>query len=243
MIKQFFKAKVVQYLNQKGLTIVPFDSREAQLEKVRYNWLIKQNINSIIDVGASTGGFATKARELFQSATIYSFEPIPRSYRTLTKKFASDKNFKAFNIALGNASGQFDFYLNEHVGASSFMEISDLQMDAHPNTQKYSKIKVPLDKLDNLIYPDDLTTNILLKLDVQGYEIEVLKGADKLLKHIGYIYSEVCFEKLYEKQPLFDDIIDFLKERGYRIAGVENISRSLKDGTFLNADVFFTRNH
>ncbi|MBN1464395.1 FkbM family methyltransferase [candidate division KSB1 bacterium] len=241
-LKEYFKAKVIKYLNHKGLTIVTFDSREVQLEKVRNDWLTKNNINSIIDVGASDGGFATKARKLFQRAKIYSFEPIPSSYKILTKKFASDKNFKAFNIALGNTVGQSEFHLHEHVGASSFLRISDLHIDAHPYTKNCSEIKVALDKLDNLIKIEDLTPDILLKLDVQGYEIEVLKGSEELLKHTRYVYSEVCFNKLYEEQPLFDDIADFLRERGFHIAGVENIARSTKDGTFLNADVFFTRN-
>jgi FkbM family methyltransferase len=242
MIKQFLKVKVIKYLNKKGLTIVPFDSREAQLEKVRYNWLTNQNINSIIDVGASEGGFASKARELFRGAKIYSFEPIPSSYKTLTKKFKSDKNFKAFNIALGNTVGQLEFHLNEHIGASSFLKTSNLHVDAHPYTKNYSKIKVASDKMDNLVEASELTQNVILKLDVQGYEIEVLKGAEGLLKHVKFIYSEVCFNKLYEEQPLFDEIINFLRERGYRIAGVENISQSLKNGMFLNADVFFARN-
>ncbi|MBN1561074.1 FkbM family methyltransferase [candidate division KSB1 bacterium] len=240
-MKQFLKTKVVRYLNEKGLTIVSFDSREAQLEKVRYNWLTDQHINSVIDVGASDGGFAAKARELFRGAKIFSFEPIPSSYKILTKKFASDKNFRAFNVALGNTVGQSEFHLHEHIGASSFLRISNLHIDAHPYTKNYSKISVALEKLDNLIKIEELTPNILLKLDVQGYEIEVLKGAEELLKYIRCIYSEVCFNKLYEEQPLFDDIIDFLRKRGFHIAGVENIARSMKDGTFLNADVFFTR--
>lgn len=233
----------IKYLNKKGLTIVPFQKREAKLEQVRYNWLIKENISTIIDVGASEGRFATKARELFPEAIIYSFEPIPRSYQKLIKKFNSDKNFKAFNTALGNAIGELEFNQNEHIGASSFLEISKLQIDAHPYTQNYSKIKVAVDKLDNLIKASDLTPNIILKLDVQGYEIEVLMGAERLLKHIKFIYSEVCFNELYEGQSLFDDIIYFLRGKGYRIAGIENISQSLKDGIFLNADVFFVRNY
>jgi FkbM family methyltransferase len=240
MIRQLLKTKFIKYLNKKGLTIVPFNTREAQLEKVRYSWLIKQNINSVIDVGASEGGFATKFRGLFPEAKIYSFEPIPRSFKKLIKKFELDKNFFAYNMALGNTTGELEFNRNEHIGASSFLEISKLHKDAHPYTQNYSKIKVGVNKLDNIFKPNNLTPNIILKLDVQGYEIEVLKGAEGLLKHIKFIYSEVCFNKLYEKQPLINEIVSFLKEKGFQISGIENISQSIKDGLFLNADAIFT---
>jgi len=232
---------ISNYLKKKNLKIVPFDSREAQLEQVKYNWLIEHNIKTVLDVGASDGAFSTKARSIFPDAMIYAFEPIPQSYDKLIKKFKADSKFKAFNVALGDNTGKLDFFKNEHIGASSFMKISDLQINAHPYTKDYSKIKVNIDRLDN--YTEDLkiNPNILLKLDVQGYEIEVLKGAEKLLEEVKIVFSEVCFDYLYEGQPLFGDIIDFLSLRGYRISGIENIAQSIKDGTYLNADVFFIR--
>jgi FkbM family methyltransferase len=241
VIKSLLKSIVIKYLNKKKLTIVPYDSREGQLEQVRYNWLIKHNINTVIDVGASQGVFSAKARSLFPNAMIYAFEPIPGSYQTLTEKFRSDNKFKAFNVALGNEIGQKDFFKNQHIGASSFMKISDLQMDAHPDTKNYSKIKVNLDRLDNFIEDLIIRPNIFLKLDVQGYEIEALKGAEKLLEKTKVVFSEVCFDYLYEGQPLLGDINDFLSQKGYKIIGIENIARSVKDGAYLNADVFFIR--
>ena len=88
---------------------------------------------------------------------------------------------------------------------------------------------------------ENLEANILLKIDVQGYEKSVLEGAEELLKNTKVILTEVSFNELYKDQALFNEIIDFLKERGYYLAGIENISQSLKDGTFLQADVFFVR--
>ena len=203
---------------------------------------MNQNINTVLDVGASHGQFATKARTLFPEAMIYSFEPIPSSYKILNKKFKADKNFKAFNIALGTTTGKTEFYQNNHVGSSSFLEISTLHIDAYPYTKNYSKINITVDKLDNIIKAEELILNIILKIDVQGYEKKVLEGAEELLKNVQIIYTEVSFNELYNGQPLINEIVDFLKERGFKIIGIENVSQSIKDGTFLQADVFFMNN-
>lgn len=242
MIKSALKSLLIKYLNTKHLTIVPFDTNDGKIEKVKYYWLIDQNINMIIDVGASNGVFASKIRKYFPNTLIYSFEPIPDSYRKLVKRFKSDIYFKAFNIALGNTSGKLKFNQNVHVGSSSFLEMSTLHKEAHPHTKNYSKINVRVDKLDNLINFEDEKLNIFLKLDVQGYERFVIEGADQLLQKVKVIYTEVSFNELYKGQSLINEIIYFLEEKGFKMVGVEDVSRSVIDGTFLQANVFFTRN-
>ena len=242
MIKSILKSFIKKILITRGSVIKPYNEYEEKLEKVKYNWLLNQNINTVIDIGASDGGYAMKVRNLFPHAKIFSFEPIPESYKKLNDKFKSDENFKAFNIAVGNTTGKSEFYQNNYVGSSSFLEMSTLHIDAYPYTKDCSKIEVNVDKLDNIIKANELVPNVILKIDVQGYEKYVLEGAEDLLKNIKIIFTEVSFNSLYKSQWLFNEIIDFLKERGFIIGGIENISQSLQDGTFLQADVFFIRN-
>ncbi|MFH1852172.1 MAG: FkbM family methyltransferase [Candidatus Neomarinimicrobiota bacterium] len=241
MLKNYVKLILINYLNKKYMTIVPYNTHASQVERVKYKWLIDKNINTIIDIGASTGGFVHKIRPFFPDAMIYSFEPIPDSYNYLVKRFSKDKRFMAYNLALGDVTGQMDFYINKHIGASSILEMTDLHKTAHPHTANYSKTIINIDKLDNVFSREDLKEKILLKLDVQGYELKSLKGAQKLLKNIYAIYTEVSFCKLYEGQALFNDIIEFLAKMGFKLVGIEDISQSTIDGRFLQGNAFFIK--
>ena len=242
MNKTKIRALLEKFLNKKHLTIVPLNTVEGKIEKVRYNWLVNLNINTILDVGASTGGFASRIRYHLPKAMIYAFEPIPESYRELTKRFKSDRRFKAFKIAIGDNSENLKFHQNTHVGASSFLEMSALHKDAHPYAKNFSTISVAIDTLDNVVAGEKLQSNILLKMDVQGYEKRVLEGAEQILKKTKVVYSEVSFSHLYDGQPLVNEIVDCLNQHGFRMAGIENVSQSTKDGAFLQADAFFLKN-
>ena len=237
------KSLIKKVLYKRGLVIKPYEEYEEQLEKVKDDWLINQDIKTIIDIGASYGGYAKKIRKLFPNAKITSFEPIPASYKSLTSFFETDPNFKAFNVALGDRTGTMEFFENDYVGSSSLLEMADLHKEAYPQTKNYSKINVDVDTLDNMIEPSDLDSMVLVKIDVQGYEENVLRGAEQLLPHVDIIFTEVSFNPLYKGQLLINGIIDLLKENGFAIAGVENVSQSLKDGTFLQADLYFTRSN
>jgi hypothetical protein len=83
----------------------------------------------------------------------------------------------------------------------------------------------------------------LLKLDVQGAEWMVLEGAQDILKRVKLIFMEVSFNTLYENSLLFSDTVIRMNQLGFNVKGIENISQSLIDGTFLQADVYFVRNN
>ena len=117
-----------------------------------------------------------------------------------------------------------------------------LHHEAYPITKDYTKYEIEVNTLDKIFEEIELNSNILLKLDVQGYEKSVLEGAEKLLSATKLIFMEVTFNPLYKDQYLFNDMIGFLNERGFNIAGIENISQSLVDGTYLQADAYFIKN-
>lgn len=241
MIKRIIK-NILRYY---GKEVVPYNDYEKRFEPVKFNWLKSFNIQTIIDVGASDGGYAKKIRAIFPQAKIYSFEAILESYQHLSKKFSNDPNFKAFNICLNNYNGNCDFFINEYKGSSSLFHMSKLHKDAYPFTQKYYAINTECKRLDTFIEENALNfeDNILLKLDVQGAEWNVLEGAEKILQRVKVVFMEVSFNKLYDNSILFTETIIRMKQLGFKVAGIENISQSIIDGTFLQADVYFLREY
>jgi len=80
----------------------------------------------------------------------------------------------------------------------------------------------------------------MIKLDIQGYELAALKGMPELLQRAAYVYAEVSFLPLYVGQPLAAEIVTWLSERGFEMAGIQTIGR-LPDGTCAQADILFSR--
>ena len=142
---------------------------------------------------------------------------------------------------MSNLVGEVNFFKNQHVGASSLLEMTNLHKVAHPYSKNYDKIIVKSNTLDNFFKNRKLENNILLKLDVQGAESSVLEGATDLLKKVRLIYSEISFNELYEGQMFITEIIYYLKNFGFRFVGIEDVSQSLKDGVFLQGNAFFIK--
>jgi FkbM family methyltransferase len=235
--------KIIKNLIRKtGREIRPINYHEERILKVKNDWLINENINTIIDIGANDGGYATKIRKIFPTAKIYSIEALTPAYNILVSKFTNDKNFYSFNYALSNYTGETSFWeCNASSACSSLLEMDELHKNLYPSTANNKLITLPCYKLDDLLQSNILQKNILLKIDVQGSEKIVLEGSKEILKSTHIIYSEVSFNSLYKNSLLFNEYASFLYSLGFKIEGIENISQSKIDGAFLQADAFFKR--
>ena len=94
--------------------------------------------------------------------------------------------------------------------------------------------------LGDYLDPAEIERPCLLKIDVQGYELGVLKGAGSCLDHVDVVYVEASFVELYQGQPLADEVIDTLESLGFREAGRFNLSRD-RHGREVQADFLFER--
>lgn len=235
---------LIKYLLRKsGKKIIPYDIYEDKLNQVRYLWLTSININTIFDIGASEGQFCRRIRKIFPDVRIYSFEALQQSYQQLITDFPENNLHKSFNVVLGNTDGETDFYQCNEVGSSSMLIMDELHKTAFPTTTENKLIRLKCERLDDFILKNNLTfeKEIMIKLDVQGAEKIVLEGAPKLLEKASVVYSEVNFNSLYKGDVLFNDLSDYLYKKEFRIKGIENITQSLVDGRFLQADVIFVK--
>lgn len=204
-------------------------------------WFEGAGICTVLDVGSYTGGFAFAMRQMLPDTQIYSFEPLPENHQKLVHNLERFGKFQAFHTALGNEQGELTFWRNDFVASSSALAMSELHKQSFPETGHAVTVHVPVARLDDFLERVELKGKMLLKLDVQGYELEVLRGGLKTLEDVDYIFSEVSFQPLYEGQPLFDDVYDFLKPLGFAYAGDLEVLPSPVDGSILQADALFIR--
>ena len=197
-------------------------------------------ISTILDVGANQGQFALSARYFYPKADIHSFEPVPGVYNTLFQNTRKATSINTYNFALGSTSGTLEFYSNDYSHASSALQVSSLQQQMLPHTAAVNKIKVPVKKMDDLLTNISFTSPVLLKLDVQGFEKEVLKGAARSLDKVDYLLFETSFVQMYDGEPLFDEMHNFVKELGFEFIAPVGFLQT-NDLQILQMDLLYKR--
>ena len=197
--------------------------------------IIKQftKINTFIDVGANKGQFSLLINSLFPKKYILAFEPIRSEYLIYKKIFKNDKSVKIFNVGLGSKAETKQLYLTKTRDSSSFLKPTKTINNLFRNTNIVSAEIVKIKKLSSFL--PRLKKPIFLKIDVQGYELEVLRGAD--LNQIEYIYLEGSYIKLYENQPLIKDIVKYLSKKNLKLTAEYNLIK--KNNKKIQADFLF----
>ncbi len=233
------KKNIEKIINRLGYTVSKINSIENELLRGKYDWLINLKPNSIVDVGANSGGFAMKINKILPEARIHSFEPLHSVFDELKENTNNISNITYHNYALGNFEGELEINKNEFSPSSSFYSVGTKHTQAFPHTAKTEKEIVKVKMLDSIFNSLDLTSNVLLKLDVQGYELDVLKGGARSLNSVNIIIAEVSFYPLYIDQPLFKDVYSFLFERGFDYFGNFDQLVDPNDHRILQADAIF----
>lgn len=211
----------------------------APSEKNKHLWLTSLNINTVVDIGAHEGEFAAKIHDILPTASILSFEPLTGPFNRLKENMRSVPNFRAYNYACGDENGTKTMYKNEFAPSSSLLQMAQLHKDAFPFTEHESEESIEVRQLDCVLSDVQLRDNILLKIDVQGYEMKVIAGADQLISRTKLLIVETSFRVLYDGQSLFDDLYDTLRAKGFSYAGNWNQLLSPADGSVLQADAIF----
>jgi len=194
------------------------------------------DIKTVIDIGSNKGQFSLLTRYYFPKAKIYSFEPQGRILSKQKKIFSNDSNIKFFQMGLGNEKCNKKFYVTNREDSSSFLEPKNTYVETY-KIKSFKKIKI--NKLENMINSDKLEKNVLVKLDVQGFELEVLKGAKKLLNKIDYIITEMSYQNIYKNQVVRSDLKLFLKKNNF--VKVKNINITKFDKKLFQSDALFRK--
>jgi len=204
--------------------------------------LIKSLKPTIFDVGAFDGRSIIEYRKIFSNCIVYSFEPTPSSFRKLKRKFGEDLGVHLFNLALASNAGQQVFFVNDSDLTNSLLAPSQDGISLYPQMKERERISVPTATIDLICERENVQCIDVLKIDVQGGEMEVLLGAKKALEKglIKLIFLEVEFREVYHNQPLFHDISKFLLVYGYSLFAIYNLTHSF-DGRLIYGDALFVR--
>jgi hypothetical protein len=169
------------------------------------------NIKGVLHIGAHYGEENSLYNELGIKNRIY-FEAVPSTFDILVKNINGEGT--CINTALGNIIGEIEMNIETaNNGQSSSILEADIHLKQYPHITFNEKIKVPITKLDTFNY--DTKDYNFINIDVQGYELEVFKGALKTLKHIDYIIAEVNRVDVYKGCAKVDELDEFLKTFGF----------------------------
>lgn len=208
----------------------------------RKKLLFYHRITKILDVGANSGQYAQETQKLGFKGTIISFEPVRGVFEKLHRKSLKNKKWTAYNYGLGNKEEKQNINISENTYSSSLLDIMPSHIKSAPESKIINKEYVTIKKLDSvfdsLVDKDDV---VLLKIDVQGFEKNVLEGATKSLKKIQGIQVEMSIEELYKGEMLYMDMIRLLEFYGYSLCSLENGFYDKKSGKLLQVDGFFFR--
>ncbi|OSQ53511.1 FkbM family methyltransferase [Marivita geojedonensis] len=186
--------------------------------------------NVIYDVGANVGTWAQLAHSQFPRAEIHAFEPLEKHLARLRKFATETDRVHIHEVALGAKSGIHTLHVTNFSDASSLLELGAKGAEVWGLSES-EQINVPVERLDDRIAELALAYPGLIKLDVQGFELEVLTGGTEALRRAHSVLIELSFEEIYEGQPASHEVLGFLAEAGF-------VLRAFGKGVRLGEPVF-----
>lgn len=199
------------------------------------------NIKCLVDVGANVGQFSLLCKIVHPNAEIHAFEPLKEAADTFQKVLGHTTNVHLYRHAIGSKVADQCINVTARSDSSSLLA-PDAQPWFFPGTHAVSREVVRVLPLQDVLRGEDILSPALLKIDVQGYEGEVLKGSERLLGSFNWIYCEASFIELYAGQPLADEIISWLAIRGWKLVSVTCDHTLLYQGRTIQADLLFKKN-
>jgi FkbM family methyltransferase len=210
-------------------------------EQRRATVLTSAAVDLVIDVGANAGQYALEARDVGYTGPIVSFEPVASCFERLERAAATDPSWTCRREALGSQLGRAVINVAANEGKSSSMLAQrPLDLGTLATMRYVAQEDVAVTTLD-VVGPEIVgdSRNPLLKLDVQGLELEVLRGAQRFLPRVAVVECEVSLVAVYECQPLWRDVIDHLEAHGFALWALEPGYSDWSTGQVLELDAIF----
>lgn len=231
------RALVKRSVNRLGMDITrnPFHRRLIRLCE-------RLDIDHVLDVGANTGQYATFLRDGGYTGRILSCEPLACPARALRAKAARDPRWQVEQLALGARPGTVGVHVAGNSYSSSVLPMLPAHLAAAPDSRYVAEETVTVSTVDELAARHRLPLGrTLLKIDVQGYEWEVLAGAAAALPELAAVQVELSVVPLYAGQRLMDDIICVLAGHGLETWLLEPGFSDPRTGRMLQCDGVFAR--
>ena len=209
-----------KWLRSLGYELVPYPPkvwvRSRDLLTMVFD---KLSIDCVFDVGANHGQYGNQLRDIGYKGWIVSFEPVHAHSEELAKLAAALPPWRVFNYALGSANGQAEINICEEDELTSLLTPLG-PTKSHPGNRVVNKETIGVRRLDSIF--DECTAGIAaprlyLKLDTQGYDLEVVRGAGGVLDKFMGAQTEVSFRPIYQGMPGYVETLREFETRGFTV--------------------------
>lgn len=236
MSNQSFIQKIILKLTiEFRFLLKRFDTTIVKSETINKNYIKRfLPVNPvIIDAGAHVGGDSIEMYRLYRGAVVHAFEPVPHIFSLLRHNTRKFKGIHCHTIALSNQNGEQVMHVSSGAsdGSSSLLAPKEHLKD-HPDVFFNQTIKVTTQTLDTWAADQQLDHVDLLWLDMQGFELEVLKASRIILPTVKAIHMEVSTRATYEGVPLYHEVKEWMQSNGFK-AEVEAIPQGWDMGNVL----------
>jgi FkbM family methyltransferase len=227
-------------LRKFGFELERYETSTSQ-HKLQQQLILSHKIDLLLDIGANSGQFGEKMRDIGYKGKMVSFEPMRKAFTLLKAKADADKNWDAHNCALGDEEKETEINISENSYSSSLFSIKKELTDSVPATKVIAKEAIKVKRLTDVISLKELSAyrNIMLKIDVQGYEFLVLKGCTPILPHVKLVQTEMAFTVLYESGRLYDEMIAYMKSINFELYSLIPEFYDAATGKLMEADGVF----
>lgn len=197
------------------------------------------DIRTVIDVGANRGQFALIARHRWPDARLICFEPLSKPVAVLHRLLGEYAGVEIVQAAASAGAGTATIHVSRRDDSSSLLPITKHQSATFPGTEEIATEEVRTTSLDDYL-GGEIARPVLLKLDVQGFELEVLRGAEGTLSSIDFVLVECSFQEFYTSQATADDVVRFLHRHGFSL--LTGTAPSVdRHGVVVQLDFIFAR--
>lgn len=225
----------VTQLAKRGFVVRrnPAARRQAMLQT--------HGVDVVFDVGAARGAYGKELRDFGYEGAIVSFEPLADAYARLIRTRGDDRQWKTHQCALGSRTEKAEINVASNSDSSSMLPLAAAHVAAAPHVGYVGTEVVEVERLD-VLAPEHLEPNsrAFLKLDTQGFERQVLEGAEQTLKRCVGLQLELSFVSLYDGGMLVDEAVAMAYSAGFHLVGLDP-GFADPDGQVLQADGVFFR--
>ena len=201
-----------------------------------------RGINLVLDVGANSGQFAASLRDAGYHGRIVSFEPLSGAFADLERAAASDPLWSCINLALGEENCTAVINVSANSYSSSLLGVCDWSLSVEPSISAVGREEVKVRRLDSFF--DEISfphETLLMKVDAQGFELPIVKGARGIIDRLELIQLEASFRPVYRDEPPIEDLISYMRKLDFRIVSIDPGWEDRSTHELLQVDLLFSR--
>jgi len=195
-----------------------------------------------VDIGAARGEWTMECMGVYPDAAYFLVDPLAENAARLKELANRYKNVRFWQGGIGSQAEKKEFFVSGS-GPGFFGDQSSFYKSEYSPVSAVPRREIEIRTLDSFLSSGALRAPGLLKADVQGYELEVLKGGLQVLRHAEMVVLELHFRRNYDGVPLAHEVITFMGQQGFRIYDILTTYIRPSDTELMEGDVMFAKDN